>query len=216
MRTTNLFLLALALSASSISIAQVSYDEAACGSLSNGYGPFDYRTANSEQRGLVEGAHFTSDVENLKGRQRFSDSPRTPPGTDIDYTLRAFPNHVRALYAALRLEEKTKQRKPWGMYWPVQCYFVRAIAFTPDDAGVRVIYGIYLMRRGAKEDALKQLELAHETVGDDPNLNYNLGLAYFDAGQFDRAFDQAKKAYALGFPLDGLKNKLKKAGKWRD
>jgi tetratricopeptide (TPR) repeat protein len=79
-----------------------------------------------------------------------------------------------------------------------------------------MVYGIHLMRRGARDQAIKQLEAAYEKVGDDPNLNYNLGLAYFDAGQYDRALEQAKKAASLGFPLDGLKNKLKKAGRWQD
>lgn len=209
-------LFAAALCVSAAAVAQGDYDETMCGPLANGFGPFDYRRATTEQKGLVEGAHFTSEIEGLKGRQRFADEARTPPGSDIDYTLRVFPNHARALYAALRLEEQNQLRKPKGLFWPVPCYFARAIAFTPDDPNVRLVYGIYLMRRGAKDEALKQLEAAHGKVGDDMNLNYNLGLAYFDAGKYDRALDLAKKAYALGFPLDGLKNKLKKAGKWQD
>jgi Tfp pilus assembly protein PilF len=164
---------------------------------------------------MVEGSHFNRDVENLKGYYNLERGFRAPPGADINFTLRVFPNHTRALYALARLEEKEGGR-PKGVWWSVPCYFSRAIAFAPDDAGVRVVYGIYLLRRGASDQALKQLEAAHETIGSDPNLNYNLGLAYFDARQYDRALEYAKKAYALGFPLDGLKNKLKKAGKWQD
>ena len=102
------------------------------------------------------------------------------------------------------------------MFWAGAMLFRARDRIHTGRPEVRLISGIYLMRRGAKDEALKQLEAAHGKVGDDPNLNYNLGLAYFDAGQYDRALDYAKKAYALGFPLDGLKNKLKKAGKWQD
>ena len=38
-----------------------------CGALQlGGYGPFDYRTATPFERNIVEGAHFTPDVANLK------------------------------------------------------------------------------------------------------------------------------------------------------
>ena len=39
----------------------------ACGDLQNAYGPYDYRTATEFQKHLVEGAHFTPEVESLKG-----------------------------------------------------------------------------------------------------------------------------------------------------
>ena len=39
--------------------------EPGCGSLKNGYGPFDYRTAGPDQKALVENAHFTPGVESL-------------------------------------------------------------------------------------------------------------------------------------------------------
>ena len=60
----------------------------ACGDLQNAYGPYDYRTATEFQKHLVEGAHFTPEVESLKGARGSA-----TVGGDIDYTLRAFPNH---------------------------------------------------------------------------------------------------------------------------
>lgn len=66
-----------------------------CGSLQNAFGPFDYRDpeARGEPLRLVESAHFTPSVESLvKGNSG------TVAG-DLDYTLRAFPNHHRALYS---------------------------------------------------------------------------------------------------------------------
>src|SRR5437868_1067555 len=70
-----------------------------CGSLDNpSYGPFDYRTATAYQKQLVEiiGAHFTSSVESLQHGNT------APIGGELDYTLRAFPNHRRALLAMIR------------------------------------------------------------------------------------------------------------------
>ena len=34
--------------------------------------------------------------------------------------------------------------------------------------------------------------------------------------QYDKALASAHRAYGAGFPLPGLKNKLKRAGKWRE
>src|SRR4051812_47506028 len=61
-----------------------------CGSLANPYGPFDYRTSK-DKLDIVEGAHFTPDVETLRSGSTGS------LGADIDYTLRTSPNHHRAL-----------------------------------------------------------------------------------------------------------------------
>ena len=40
---------------------------------------------------------------------------------------------------------------------------------------------------------------------EDPTYNYNLGLVYYKTKQFKEANEHAHKAYALGFPLPGLK-----------
>ena len=48
------------------------------------------------------------------------------------------------------------------------------------------------------------------------NAHYNLGLAYFETGDYDTALAKARQARALGFPLPGLADKLKAKGKWKD
>jgi hypothetical protein len=48
----------------------------------------------------------------------------------------------------------------------------------------------------------------------DPNMWYNLGLGYFDVSRFDDAVACAKRAQELGFPLQGLESKLRRANKW--
>lgn len=186
-------------------------NEFLCGPLANAYGPFDYRTATPDQRTLVEGAHFTREVETL-----VRGTTSHQPGGDINYTLRAFPNHPRALKSMMDLEFRKKADRPPGSRWPVWCYFDRAIRFTPEDPQVRMLYGLYLHKKGDVARAIAQLETARELAGDNANLHYNLGLAYFDLRDFDKSLAHAHRAYAMGFPLDGLRNKLKRAGKWAE
>src|SRR6266513_2811729 len=78
-----------------------------CGDpFQNAYGPFDYRTATQAQKVLVESNHFTRPVETLQSGLTGT------PGHDIGYTLRAFPNHPRALLAMVRLAQRDKTKKP--------------------------------------------------------------------------------------------------------
>lgn len=180
-----------------------------CGELENHYGPFDYRTATAERVNLVERFHFTSNVETLRNGNTGS------IGGDISYTLRVFPNHVRALMAISNLGRRQKTDKPHGSNFTIPCWFDRAIRFVPDDPNVRLAYGIVLLRDGKKSEALAQMQKAQEFGGDNANLQYNLGLAYFDVGEYDKSYDAAKKAYARGYDLPGLRDKLRKVGKWR-
>ena len=182
-----------------------------CGSLDNGYGPFDYRSTEIAKIEIVEKFHLTPKVETLKGG-----STASTPGGDLAYTLRAFPNHPRALMATVRFSEKTKKDPPPEMIYSVGCWFDRAERFRPDDATVKLLYGLHLIRSGKSKDGIPKLESALALSGDDPNIFYNLGLAYFELKQFDKSLEYAQKAYSLGFPLPGLKNKLQKAGKWKE
>ena len=88
--------------------------------------------------------------------------------------------------------------------------------FQPKDGKVRLIFGMELVRDGKPRDGLVHLRAAEELSENDPNVYYNLGLAYFDLSDFDEALKYARKAYALGFPLPGLRDKLKRTGKWRE
>lgn len=182
-----------------------------CGPLLGvGYGPFDYRTATSDVKATVESAHFTPDVANLRSGSTGS------VGADLDYTLRAFPNHPRALLAMSTLGQRKNVNKPTGAKWTVDCYFDRAIRWRPDDPMVRLVVGIHLTRRGQKDQARAQLEIAAQNAIDDANFRYNLGLAFLDAGDADSALAQAWRAEALGYELRGLRRRLEAMGKWRD
>jgi tetratricopeptide (TPR) repeat protein len=68
---------------------------------------------------------------------------------------------------------------------------------------------LILRQQGALADAAVTLEDGITAIdGESAELNYFLGLTYFDLGQFDRAQAAADKAYGLGYPLPGLRNRL--------
>lgn len=188
-----------------------------CPTLRHGYGPFDYRTATAEQKRLVEGAHFFPNVEYLrKGTPHPNRGYIVVPGGEIDYTLRAFPNHPRALHAMSRWSIQEKADPPPGAKALVECYFQSAINFRPDDSMVRVLYGIHLTDKGRIKDALNQLNIAKELGSNSPSMYYNLGLAYFEIKHYPDALKAAHKAYDLGASLPGLRNLLERAGAWAD
>jgi hypothetical protein len=179
-----------------------------CGSLTNHYGPFDYRV-DKGRLPIVEQYHFTPEVENL------SPSEKNPAG-QLAYTLKAFPNHYRALMTLIRLGERAKSEKFRHLPYTIECFVLRAEVFAPDDSMVKLIAGLYYLKHGKAKVAVDRLEEAEKLGSANPNLYYNLGLAYLDVGENEKALENAHKAYAEGFPLPGLKNRLKRVGAWRD
>lgn len=202
-------ILYLCLISSSVAFGQVAAGITLCGEIDNPYGPYDYRTQRSKLK-IVEQFHFDAGVETL------TKSKGARFGGDIDYTLRASPNHHRALLTLTSLVMREKTKKPKGSRYTVDCWFNRAERFAPDDAMVKVIYGIYLIRAGHHKAAVESLEKARALDSTNGNVHYNLGLAYFELGQHQKALESAHRAYAAGFPLPGLRQKLTKAGKWRE
>lgn len=181
-----------------------------CGSLANMYGPYDYRIDKDKLK-IVEDFHFTPEVEMLRRGKSGN------LGGDLDYTLRAFPNHHRALLAMMRLAEREKRAQPLGARYTLSCYFERALRFRPDDEVVRLLYGMHLAKQGKKDEALRQLDqVANSSTDKDALTHYNLGLTYLDLGRSDQALHHAQLAYQMGIELPGLRNKLVKAGIWRE
>lgn len=179
-----------------------------CGELANGFGPFDYREPPPDSLYLVESAHYTEEVAaGVKGNT-------STIGGDLDYTLRAFPNHVKALTTMAAVAARSKVNQLPGAKYPVECYFERAVRFKPDDGMAWGAYGKYLYGAGLEARAMPLLKKAHEMAPDNPSVNYNLGIAYFRAKQYDLAVQHAKKAYQHDFPFDGLRNMLVGARKW--
>jgi hypothetical protein len=182
---------------------------AACGSLENMYGPFDYvdPVDRADKLPVVEAYHFTPDVEQLR-RGKSSSSI----ANDIDYTLRAFPNHHRALNSLATYV--LRGGRMGGAHYSVDCYFDRAIRWRPEDPVVRMIYANFLQKRKDADGARAQFETALKLAPTSPEVNYNAGLFFFQQGNYSAARECAHVAYAGGYPLPGLKNKLIQAGHW--
>ena len=187
-----------------------------CTGVAHGYGPFDYskrRTINPRHLKAVEGAHFKPDVEFLEeGKHRSSNSP----WPDLDYTLRAWPNHPRALLTMIRFQQQvnlklTEHKAPV----PVECYLQRAINFNPKYSIPYALYGYYLHQVGNLDDADKQYKKAMVLEPDNARHAYSYSELLIDMKEYDKALEYAKVAYQNGNPPQALKNKLIKLGIWK-
>ena len=179
-----------------------------CGPLENAYGPYDYQTDRA-RLGIVEKFHFTSQVETLV---------RGSSGTlggDLDYTLRASPNHHRALIALIRLSERTRLPQPAGLPRQVECYFERALRFRRDDNVARMLYARYLAVFKREAEAIQQVDRVVQAAGDRALTHYNAGLIYVELKAYDKALAQAHEARRLGYGATGLQEQLAAVNRWR-
>jgi tetratricopeptide (TPR) repeat protein len=197
----------------SVGQAQMTQRVGPCGTLTNAYGPFDYTNPKlrAEKLPIVEKHHFTPYVYNLKGGLTSS----TPAG-DLDYTLRAFPNHHLALDAMARLHRRENAEKLKEASYSLSCYFERARHFSPNDSVVPTIEGIHFFAVGDLSTAERALLRALEINPQSPEAAYNLGLLYVRTGDLEQAQKYAVVAYDNGYPLPGLKNQLIEKGAWID
>lgn len=180
------------------------------------YGPFDYRTATFEQKDLVERFHFNLEYKALMRGVDRTEGMSSNVAAGFDYTLRAFPNHHFALAGMERLSaRKGNAEKLEGAPFRVECWFLRAIEFTPDDGLVRALYGIYFARRGRADAALDQLQQAATMSGSDPNAMIQVAAAYLELKRYEEAQQAAQKAYDLGYPVFGLRDRMKRMGQWK-
>jgi Tfp pilus assembly protein PilF len=151
---------------------------------------------------VVEKYHWDRAMKHLKGgnyRQAHK---------NLDHILRYVPNHPHALerYSKLAVKRgKPKSALP---------YLDFAVKFRPNSISTYIVYGIHRFRLGQFAKAAKRFRQALERDPDHAEAHYNLGLALLEQGKFAKARGHAQKAYALGYPLPGLKNRLEKNGHW--
>ena len=62
----------------------------------------------------------------------------------------------------------------------------------------------------------EHVRVAEQFAKDNGAISYNVGLLYFELGDYERSMSFAKDAYDLGLNLPGLRQKLTKAGKWKE
>ena len=184
-----------------------------CGGWTGVYGPIDYRTARPSTRRRVEIYHFDDWMP------RFLTWIRGRPfdkyiGQNLGYTLRAFPNHPAALSAMEQIGRRLGSDDIPGSYYPLECWFTRALQTVPDDPLVRAQYGIYLAFRGRGEESRLQLAAGDTGACLNAALQYQIGLARLKLGDFALAQRNALRAERLQPRFDGLKRQLIEQGKW--
>jgi len=186
-----------------------------------GYGPYDYRNRHGKTRenlGIVEEFHFGSKQQ----RAVLQGSTATFVWKDLDYTLRAFPNHAKALYLLGLYSYQMSRENPKFFqslerrpdYSPAQCYFRRAMRFAPDDPNIWNTLGRLQTMQGSHAEAVKSFGKVVELAPRSAAAHYNLGLAYYAAGRYDESLAAAQKAYALGYRGQDLKRRLAAKGHW--
>lgn len=186
-----------------------------CQQRQQGFGPFDYtKRYSSEHKNalrLVEGAHFNQNVESLRSgaKQKYNLLG------DIDYTLRAFPNHHRALNTVIRY--RLMQGKPYNKkeLSPAECYLQRAINYSPEDETALMLYAMLLQQTDKPDQALEYYQKAASLAPANWNIKYNMALVLVDLKQYEQANTIAQQIYATEFPLPGLKNRLIRSGHWQ-
>lgn len=180
------------------------------------FGPFDYtdtRNANTRRwLDKVERVHYTPHMRRLAGGNTSSIEG------DLHYTLSAFPNHHQALFTLVRLyTESCKLCRPskadisnWKKSFPPpECYLNRGLAAFKKDSIVPAIYGVYLHRLGRLEEAAQMYERSLALKSATPEVHYNYGLLLVDLDRLDEAQKHADIAYKAGYPLTGLRMKIK-------
>lgn len=158
----------------------------------------------------VENRHFTYDVEHLVGG-----NTGKLPG-DITYLLERFPNHARGLVAMMNYLERYQFRKVPGSLYSMRCWLDRAVRWRPNDSAVRTILAGYFLKVNKFKEAANQFELVVRFGNGSPENIYNVGLAYYRLGDYDKALEWAHRAYAAGAQVAGLRQMLEKVGKWRE
>ena len=124
--------------------------------------------------------------------------------------LRYFPNHPKGLLLLAQMcAEGVTQ------HCDLDVVFEKAIATNPNVAGTYVTQGVYLHRVKRYREAIASYQRALAIDPDSLNGHYNLGLAYLETKQYDLANQEAQRAYALGAPFPGLRDRLKKSGQWK-
>jgi tetratricopeptide (TPR) repeat protein len=100
-----------------------------------------------------------------------------------------------------------------GQRGPAMVSIGEAISSHPSYDGSYIAKSMLLRDEGKLLEAHQALlDGEKATEGRSAELQYALGLSYFQRKEFEKARDAARKAYQLGYPLPGLRDRLKKSG----
>lgn len=142
---------------------------------------------------------FEWELDQAEAEARYS-FLRTPPGHPVYFFMESILARVK--YLRGHREEAIAQLRT-------------IVGNAPDQADMVATLALYLYREKdyteARDVLVKGLENVEEPSAE---MHYFLGLTYVKLKDWDGAREQARKAYDLGYPLPGLKNKLRAAGEW--
>jgi tetratricopeptide (TPR) repeat protein len=211
-------LLALCLMFNVVTVQVQAYDECEPLVFRPNAAPFDYNDTSDlarERLRLAEGSHFTQSV-----RAGVAGNAGSLVG-DLDFVLRVFPNHPYALAVMADVQQRPGFSRQHPLrrdkYYPtIGCYFKRALQMAPNDPNVFLVLAINQHKQKnfdkAKTNYLKALAIKSDAV----EAHYNLGLLLVTMGELKQALEHAHAAYALGYPLPGLREQLQRKGAWRE
>jgi tetratricopeptide (TPR) repeat protein len=202
------------------------------------FGPYDYYRPPSQPPAaiaLVERAHLGYVVAEQLLKKDYCGYY-----LNLDYTLRAFPNHPKALpmmakfleshttcppsrktevttaAAAIALESGTWQERDMTYYFETAIHFMAEdTRIIPKHAETHALYGDWLRKSGDSGKAQKQYETALALKPGFADAYYGLGLMYLDQNNTAKAAEYAKKAYSTGKPPPELRDRLVASGVWQ-
>ena len=165
-------------------------------------GPWDYiKPATHVHLERVEGSYFPPQVENLSINPAQS-------ALGAAKTLRIYPNHHRALYTVMRFYRDYPDLVDNSELYTMECLFTRASFFSPNDPMVYMLNGMHYHWNSDFISSKGKYLQAYNLDPKNPQVNYNLGLMYYDQGDYENAAKHADIAYRGGYPLQGLRKKL--------
>ena len=148
-------------------------------------GPWDYnQRATHVHLERVEGSYFPPHVENLEGDPKAG-------AMGSAKTLRIYPNHHRALYTLMRYYRDYPEDVDNSELYTMECMFNRAKFFTPNDPMVYMLNGMHYHWKSDFAGSKIQYMQAYELDPENPQINYNLGLMYYDQGDYETAAKHA-------------------------
>lgn len=137
---------------------------------------------------------------------------------ELNYVFQRVPNHPDSLLLLTQLMRELPRDAPdFNLKLSrAQVYFKNALMVDPKQSNTHVLYGMFLqLDPTSLNDAIAEYETAIKLNPRHTDAYYNLGLALVARQDYENALNAAKKAYALGHPLPGLRKKLQAANAWK-
>lgn len=190
-----------------------------CGPAPPGHrikGKRDYRARDADvqnQRDFL--AHEWAHIWPARARVNSGQNLDYEVMNNLDFVLTKVPNNEQALRILIDWD-LMGGRHHQGDYKPPACYFIWAAQFAPNDVVVWNYGGYYFHRKGDDRRAMLWWQEALAVDPHNPEVHNSLGLIAFEKGDYEQARLHAWTAYAAGYPLPTLREKLIGADQWQE